>query len=139
MKKTTEARAARAGQGAALVSRAGHDPDMADEYELDRSTATRNPFYAGLPAGSRRVLVPPDIAAVFADSALVNQALRLLVEVARAHHTHPAEPGAVYGGWLATIEPDVASACGSAIDDALRGLIRVARDTIPAAAAERTS
>lgn len=138
MKKTTEAGAVRTRRGAAVASHAGHDPDMADEYELDRNTATRNPFYAGLPAGSRRVLIPPDIAAVFADSELVNQALRLLGEVARARHPHPVEAGAVYGGWLATIEPDVAATYGSSIDDALRGLIRVARDTLPAAAQERT-
>lgn len=99
--------------------------------------AVRNPFYAGLPAGARRAVIAPDVGEVFADSALVNEALRLLIRLARERHAHRVEPGMAYGGWLATIEPDVAAVFGSSVSDALRALIEAARKTVPSPTAER--
>ena len=68
---------------------------------------------------------------MFADSALVNEALRLLIKVARQHHARPVEPGMAYGGWLATVEPDVAAVFDRSINEALRNLIQVARNAVP--------
>ena len=59
-------------------------PDDNDEMraEYDFSQGVRGRHYQAYLAGSNVVLLEPDIAAVFPDSASVNQALRLLVRLA---------------------------------------------------------
>ena len=60
-------------------------PDDNDEMrpEYDFSAGVRGKHYQAYRAGTNVVLLEPDIAAVFPDSASVNQALRLLVRLAR--------------------------------------------------------
>ena len=59
-------------------------PDNNDEMrpEYDFSAGVRGRHYQEYRAGTNVVLLEPDIAAVFPDSASVNQALRLLVRLA---------------------------------------------------------
>jgi hypothetical protein len=109
--------------------------EVSEVPETDFRHGQRNPFYAGLPAGSRRAVIQSDVAEVFGDSAQVNEALRLLIKLAREQHRHAVEPGMVYGGWLATLDPDVSEVYGSSVNEALRGLIDVARHAVPRAAA----
>ena len=110
----------------------GDGDDIATEYDLDKQRGRRNPFYDGLPAGARRAVVAPDVAAVFTDSDAVNTALRVLITAAREHHRHEHETqdGTTLGGVLATIDPDVAAVFGSSVNDALRTIIRLARSTV---------
>ena len=60
-------------------------PDDHDEMrpEYDFSQGVRGKHYRAYRAGTNVVLLEPDIAAVFPDSASVNQALRLLVRLAK--------------------------------------------------------
>lgn len=60
-------------------------PDNNDEMrpEYDFSKAVRGRHYQAYRAGTNVVFLEPDIAAAFPDSAAVNQALRLLVRLAR--------------------------------------------------------
>ena len=60
-------------------------PDEHDEMrpEYDFSQGIRGKHYQAYRAGTNVVLLEPDIAAVFPDSASVNQALRLLVRLAK--------------------------------------------------------
>ena len=51
--------------------------------EYDFSQGVRGKHYQAYRAGTNVVLLEPDIAAVFPDSASVNQALRLLVRLAK--------------------------------------------------------
>jgi hypothetical protein len=56
------------------------DPDeILPEY--DWSQAVRNPYAARYAAGSNIVVLEPDVAAVFPNSASVNEALRSLASV----------------------------------------------------------
>jgi hypothetical protein len=55
--------------------------DMRSEYDF--SQGVRGQHYKAYQAGTNVVFLEPDIAAVFADSASVNQALRLLVRLSR--------------------------------------------------------
>ena len=58
--------------------------DLRPEYEFDFSTAERGRCAARLKAeGSNLVLVEPDLAKAFPDSASVNAALRSVVEFAQ--------------------------------------------------------
>ena len=58
--------------------------DLRPEYEFDFSTAERGRHAARLKAeGSNLVLVDPDLAKAFPDSASVNAALRSVVEFAQ--------------------------------------------------------
>jgi hypothetical protein len=57
------------------------DPDMLDEYDF--SDGVRGKYYEQYRTGTNVVLLDPDVAAVFPDSASVNEALRLLVKLAR--------------------------------------------------------
>jgi len=61
------------------------DPDAADEMlpEYDFSRGVRGKHYKAYSAGTNVVLLDPDIAEAFADSASVNDALRLLVRLAK--------------------------------------------------------
>ena len=57
------------------------DDEMRPEYDF--SHGVRGKHYQAYQAGTNVVLLEPDIAAVFPDSASVNQALRLLVRLAK--------------------------------------------------------
>jgi hypothetical protein len=63
---------------------------MRPEYDL--SHAVRGKYFEAYRAGTNVVLLDPDVAAAFTDSASVNRALRLLVQLARRSvplRTHP--------------------------------------------------
>jgi hypothetical protein len=53
--------------------------------EYDFSHAVRGKHYKAFRAGTNVVFLDPDVAKAFADSASVNQALRLLLQLARTH------------------------------------------------------
>ena len=57
------------------------DPDMLAEYDF--SKGVRGKYAARFAAGTNLVLLAPDVAEAFPDSASVNEALRALVKVAR--------------------------------------------------------
>ncbi len=50
--------------------------ELRDEYEFDYSNAKPNRFAARMKQGVRAVVLEPDLATAFADSAAVNAALR---------------------------------------------------------------
>ena len=54
---------------------------MQDEYDF--STGVRGKYAGRYAAGSNIVVLAPDVAELFPDSESVNQALRLLVKIAR--------------------------------------------------------
>jgi len=61
-----------------------HDPDddtMRDEYDF--TGGVRGKHAALIAEGSNLVLLDPDVAELFRDSASVNEALRVLVKLAR--------------------------------------------------------
>lgn len=60
------------------------EPDeMRPEYDLSKLTGrTRGKYVERYRAGTNLVLLEPDVALAFPDAASVNQALRLLMEVA---------------------------------------------------------
>lgn len=58
------------------------DDDLLPEYDFSR--AVRGKYYERYRQGTNVVLLDPDIAAVFRDSAAVNHTLRLLVSLATA-------------------------------------------------------
>ncbi|MBI1788272.1 MAG: hypothetical protein HYR60_12070 [Acidobacteria bacterium] len=64
--------------------------------EYDFTGAVRGKYYERYRQGANVVLLDPDVAAVFRDSAAVNDALRLLVAVAEAkvprRRTEPFDP-----------------------------------------------
>jgi hypothetical protein len=53
--------------------------------EYDFSHAVRGKHYEAFRTGTNVVFLDPDVAKAFADSASVNQALRLLLQLARTH------------------------------------------------------
>jgi hypothetical protein len=55
--------------------------------EYDFSAGVRGKYAKRLAAGSNIVILDPDIAAAFGDSAAVNRALRTLLEVTPARRT----------------------------------------------------
>jgi hypothetical protein len=57
------------------------DPDMLDEYDF--SQGVRGKYAKRYAEGTNVVLLAPDVAAVFPDSASVNEALRTLVRLTR--------------------------------------------------------
>jgi len=59
-----------------------YDDDLLPEYDF--SGAVRGKYYERYRQGTNVVLLDPDIAAVFRDSAAVNDTLRLLVSLAKA-------------------------------------------------------
>ena len=63
------------------------DPNNNDEIrpEYDFSHGVRGKHYAAYRAGTNVVFLDPDVALAFADSASVNQALRLLLQLARTN------------------------------------------------------
>ncbi len=62
-------------------SKPGKD-EMRAEYDIRRGV--RGKYYERYRQGSNVVLLDPDVAAVFRDSKSVNQALRLLIDVAKS-------------------------------------------------------
>jgi hypothetical protein len=63
--------------------RTNSDADMLPEYDF--TGAGRGKYYERYRQGTNVVLLDPDVAAVFRDSAAVNDALRLLVSLAEAN------------------------------------------------------
>ena len=57
-----------------------HDPDMLDDHDF--SQGVRGKYVQRFAQGSNVVVLSPDVAEVFPDSESVNNALRLLVEIA---------------------------------------------------------
>jgi hypothetical protein len=57
------------------------EPVMAEEYDF--SQGVRGKYAGRYAAGSNIVLLAPDVAAAFPDSDSVNEALRLLIKIAR--------------------------------------------------------
>ena len=62
------------------------DQDMLDEYDF--ANGVRRKYYEQYRSGTNVVLLYPDVADVFHDSASVNEALRLLIKL--AHQQVPA-------------------------------------------------
>jgi len=61
-------------------------PDMLDEYDF--SKGVRGKYAKRYAEGTNIVVLSPDIAQVFHDSESVNEALRVLVKVARQKVKH---------------------------------------------------
>ena len=55
-------------------------PDMLDDYDF--SQGVRGKYVQRFAQGSNVVVLSPDVAAIFPDSESVNNALRMLVEIA---------------------------------------------------------
>jgi uncharacterized protein (DUF1786 family) len=64
--------------------------DMRPEYDF--SHGVRGKHYQAYRAGTNVVLLDSDVAEVFTDSASVNQALRLLVKLAKTHVLAKSRP-----------------------------------------------
>lgn len=60
---------------------AGPEDEMRDEYDI--RGGVRGKYYARYQAGTNVILLEQDVAAVFPDSASVNRALRLLIDLAQ--------------------------------------------------------
>ncbi len=56
-------------------------PDMLDEYDF--SKGVRGKYARRYAEGTNVVVLAPDVAAAFSDSASVNEALRALMKIAR--------------------------------------------------------
>ncbi len=65
----------------AVTTRTRHDPDMMSEYDF--SKGVRGKYAKRYAAGTNVVILSPDVAKVFPDSESVNEALRVLVKIAR--------------------------------------------------------
>ncbi len=61
------------------------EDEMRSEYDF--SGGTRGKYYEAYQKSSNVVVLDPDVAAIFPDSASVNEALRLLAKVARSVQT----------------------------------------------------
>ncbi len=68
------------------VVRTRRDPDMLDEYDF--SKGVRGKYAKRYAEGTNIVVLSPDVAEVFHDSESVNEALRVLVKVARQKVKH---------------------------------------------------
>jgi len=67
-------------------ARTSQDDNLRPEYDLSKLTGgVRGKYYERATAGTTLVLLEPDVAEAFPDGEAVNQALRLLLEIARAH------------------------------------------------------
>ena len=67
--------------------------DMRPEYDFDYAKAVRGKYYHRLiKEGSNMVVLEPDIAKVFRDSAAVNDALRSLLKVSEIIRHLTAKP-----------------------------------------------
>ena len=63
------------------ASKTSQDPDILEEYDF--SKGVRGKYAKRYAQGSNVVVLSPDVAEVFPDSASVNKALRALVALAR--------------------------------------------------------
>ncbi|MBI4551192.1 MAG: hypothetical protein HY710_02905 [Candidatus Latescibacteria bacterium] len=63
------------------------DPDLLEEYDF--SHGVRGKYIDRLAAGSNLVLLAPDVIAAFPTSDAVNDALRLLIKVAKTTRKTP--------------------------------------------------
>ena len=72
----------------ATKTKAQRKPDMLPEYDF--SKGVRGKYADRYAAGSNIVVLSPDVAEVFSDSDSVNEALRLLVKIARKQPVKPA-------------------------------------------------
>lgn len=63
------------------------DPDMLEEYDFTQGI--RGKYTQRYVAGSKGVVLDPDVAEVFPDSASVNRALRALADIIRQHSSNP--------------------------------------------------
>jgi hypothetical protein len=63
------------------VVKTRRDPDILDEYDF--SKGVRGKYAKRYAEGTNVVILSPDVAQVFPDSESVNEALRVLVKVAR--------------------------------------------------------
>ncbi|MCL4487075.1 MAG: hypothetical protein M1570_02960 [Chloroflexi bacterium] len=63
------------------VVKTRRDPDMLDEYDF--SKGVRGKYAKRFAEGTNVVILSPDVAQAFLDSESVNEALRVLVKVAR--------------------------------------------------------
>lgn len=70
-------------------NRPSDDPDMLPEYDF--SSGLRGRHAASFRAGTKVVVLDPDVAAAFGDSDAVNRALRLLIDVARTGAITPSK------------------------------------------------
>lgn len=62
-----------------------HSDDMRPEYTLDYSRAVRGKYYKRiLKEGANVVVLEPDVAKAFPNSAVVNDALRVVLSAGRA-------------------------------------------------------
>jgi hypothetical protein len=62
-----------------------NNDDLHPEYDLDYSKAVRGKYYRRLlQEGANIVVLEPDVAKAFGDSAAVNEALRSLLEFSRS-------------------------------------------------------
>ena len=62
------------------------DDDLRPEYDLSRlKGGVRAKYYRQAKAGTNLVVLDPDVARVFTDSAAVNQVLRLLVQLGKTN------------------------------------------------------
>lgn len=67
-------------------STARHGDDMRKEYDLSMlAGGVRGKYYRRATAGTNLVLIEPDLATMFPDSAAVNRALRVLADAAEAN------------------------------------------------------
>jgi hypothetical protein len=61
------------------------DDELRPEYKLDYSKAVRGKYYKRLlEEGANVIILEPDVATVFHDSASVNEALRSLLDLTRS-------------------------------------------------------
>jgi len=65
--------------------------EMKSEYDI--RGGVRGKYYDRYRTGSNVILLDPDVAAVFHDSASVNRALRVLIDAARGQVTRAARTG----------------------------------------------
>ena len=65
--------------------------EMKPEYDI--RGGVRGKYYERYQQGTNIVLLDPDVAAVFRDSLSVNQALRLLIDVAKSQVNDPSQQG----------------------------------------------
>lgn len=73
------------------MNAASNSDEMRDEYDFSPEqlrTAARGKYAQRFAEGVNLVALDPDVAEVFPDSAAVNQALRALASVIRAHKQH---------------------------------------------------
>jgi hypothetical protein len=75
------------------------DDELRSEYTFDYSKAVRGKYYKRLmEEGANVVVLDPDIAAVFRDSASVNEALRSLLDLTRSTQRLTKRAGRVRKG-----------------------------------------